>query len=88
MHAACKMIASCAVFTICSANVQQRRSLDPASASNKRVVEYLATVSPELELANGSLYKACFTKLKKAVTYLATAENITNELRKKFAFGL
>ena len=30
----------------------------------------------------------CFTKLKKAVTYLATAENITNELREKFAFGL
>ena len=65
--------------------VQQRRFLDPASASNKRVVEYLAIVSPELELANGSL---CFTKLKRAVTYLATAENITNELREKFAFGL
>ena len=51
------------------------------------VVEYLATVSPELELANGSLCKACFTKLK-AATYLATAENVTNELREKFAFGL
>ena len=72
----------------CSASVQQRRSLDPASAANKTVVEYLATVSPELELANGSLCKACFTKLKKAATYLATAENITNELREKFAFGL
>ena len=52
------------------------------------VVEYLATVSPELELANGSLCKACFTKLKKAATYLATAKNITNELQEKFAFGL
>jgi len=50
-------------------------------------VEYLATVtvSPELELANGSLCKACFTKLEKAATYLTTA---TNELREKFAFGL
>ena len=66
-------------------------SLDPASASNKRVVEYtyLATVSPELlEFANGSLCKACFTKLKKAATYLATGENITNELRERFAFSL
>ena len=44
-------------------------------------MENLATVSPELELANGSLCKAFFTKLKKAVTYLATAENITNKLR-------
>ena len=54
--------------------VRQRRSLDPASASNlnKTVVENLATISPELELANGSLCKACFTKLKKAATYLAT----------------
>ena len=51
-------------------------------------MEYLATVSPEVELANGSLCKACFTKLKKAATYLATVENITNELREKFAFGL
>ena len=72
----------------CSASVKQRRSLDPACASNKTVVEYLATVSPELELANGSLCKACFTKLKKAATYLATAEIISNELREKFAFGL
>ena len=67
---------------------KQRHSLDPASASNKTVVEYLATISPELELANGSVCKACFTKLKKAATYLATAENITNELQEKFAFGL
>ena len=60
----------------CSASVwQQRHSLDPASASNKTVVEYLATVSPELELPNGSLCKACFTKLKRAATYLITAEN-------------
>ena len=44
------------------------------------VVEYLATVGPELELANGSLCKACFTKLEKAATYLTTAKNITNEL--------
>ena len=51
-------------------------------------MEYLAIVSPELELANGSLRKACFTKLKKAMTYLAMAENQTNELREKFAFGL
>ena len=48
---------------------------------------YLAAVSPELELANGLLCKACFTKLKKAVTYLVTAENITNKLQEKFAFG-
>ena len=61
----------------CSASVQQRRSLDPASVSNKTVVEYLTI---ELELANGSLCKACFTKLKKAATYLATAENIRNKL--------
>ena len=52
------------------------------------VVEHLATVRPELELANGSLCKACFTKLKKAATYLAMAENITNELRDKLAFSL
>ena len=64
----------------CSASVQQRRSLDPASASNKTVVEYLTIVSLELELANGSLCKACFTKPKKAATYLAMAENITNKL--------
>ena len=49
----------------CSASVQQRRSLDPASASNKRVVEYLATVSPELELSNGSLCKACLTNSRR-----------------------
>ena len=73
----------------CSASVQQCHSLDPASASNKTVVEYLATVySPELELENGSLCKARFTKLEKAVTYLATAKNITNELREKFALSL
>ena len=72
----------------CPASVKQRRSLDPASASNKKVVEYLVTVSLELELANGSLRKACFTKLKTAATYLATAGNITNELREKLAFGL
>ena len=63
----------------CSASVKQRRSLDPASASNKTVVEYLATVSPELELANGSLRKACLTKLEKAANYVATAENISCE---------
>ena len=75
------MIPSCAVCTIAlPVTVQQCRSLNPASASNKTVVEYLATASPELELPNGSLCKACFTKLKKAATYLATAENITNEL--------
>ena len=64
---------------------------DPSPESGKRVwcsVEYLATVSPKLELANDSLCKACFTKHKKAATYLAAAENITNELREKFAFGL
>ena len=32
--------------------------------------------------------KACFTELKKAATYLATAKNITNELREKFAIGI
>ena len=81
-------VPSCAVCTIALPVSKQRRSLDPASASNKRVVEYLATVSPELELANGSLCKACFTKPKKAAIYLAMAENITNELREKFAFSL
>ena len=50
-------------------------------------MEYLATVRLELELANGSLCKACFTKLEKAATYLAMAKNITNELQEKFAFG-
>ena len=80
------MIPSCAVCTIALPVSKQRRSLNPAaSASNKTVVEYLATVSPELELANGSVCKACFSKLEKAATYLATAENITNELREKFA---
>ena len=78
LHAACKMIPSCAVCTIAL----------PVSNSIAPSWEYLATVSPELELVNGSLCKACFTKLKKAATYLATAENITNELREKFAFGL
>ena len=70
----------------------ERDSVAPSTqhlhASNKTVVEYLATVSPELELANGSLFKACFTKLEKAATYLTTAENIRNELREKLAFGL
>ena len=89
MHAACKMDDTklCRLYN-CSASVQQRRSLDPASASNKTVVEYLATVCPELELVDGSECKTWFTKLKKAATFLATAENITNELREKFAFGL
>ena len=32
--------------------------------------------------------KACFTKLKKAATYLAMAENIANELREKFAIRI
>ena len=82
------MIPSCAVCTIALPVSKQRRSLNPASASNKMVVEYLATFCPELELANGSECKAWFTKLEKAATYLATAENITNELREKFAFGL
>ena len=83
------MMPSCAVCTIALPVSKQRRSLDPASFSNKTVVDYLATVySPELELANGSVCKAWFTKLEKASTYLATAENITNKLREKFAFGL
>ena len=38
------------------------------------------SVSPELELVNGSVCKACSSKLEMTVTYLATAENITNEL--------
>ena len=33
---------------------------------------YLATVSPELELANGIVCKTCFSKLEKAGTYFAT----------------
>ena len=48
-------------------------------------MEYLATVSLELELANGSVCKACFSKLEKAMTYLATSESITNKLQEKFA---
>ena len=58
------MIPSCAVCTI---PLPVSNSLAPSiqhlHASNKTVVEYLATVSPELKLANGSLFKACFTKL-------------------------
>ena len=74
----------CRLCTIALPVSKQRRSLDPASASNKTVVEYLAAAnSPELELANGSLCKAWFTKLEKAAT-----ENVTNKLREKFAFGL
>ena len=94
MHAAYKMearmIPSCAVCTIALPVSKQRRSLNPVeSASNKTVVEYLANAySPELELANGSVCKTWFMKLEKAATYLATAENITNKLREKFAFGL
>ena len=53
-----------------------------ASASYKKVVEYLATISPKLELVNGLVCKACFSKLEKAASYLATA---ANELRKRFA---
>ena len=53
-----------------------------ASASYKKVVECLATVSPKLELANGLVCKACFSKLEKAATYLATT---ANEVREKFA---
>ena len=89
MHAACKMDDTklCRLYD-CFASVQAGRSLDPASASNKMVVEYLATFCPELELANGSECKAWFTKLEKAATYLATTKTITNELREKFAFGL
>ena len=80
---------SCAICMIVLPVSKQRRSLDPASTSNKMVVEYLASAnSLELELVNGSLWKAWFTKLEKPATYLATAENITNELREKFAFGL
>ena len=48
-------------------------------------MEYLANVSPELEIVNGSVRKACFSKPEKAATYLATAENVTNELQEKFA---
>ena len=49
-------------------------------------MEHLGTdVSPELDLANGSVCKTCFSKVEKAATYLATAEKITNELREKFA---
>ena len=66
---------------------KQHRSLNSAaSASNKLVVEYLASVSLELELVNGSVCKACFSKLEKATTYLATPENMTNKLEEKFAF--
>ena len=68
---------------------KQRHSLDPAFVPNKTVVEHLAAAnSSELELANGSVCKAWFTILEKAATYLATASNLTNKLREKFAFGL
>ena len=77
----------CRLCTIALPLSKQRHSLDPAPAFNKTVVESLATVSPELELANGSLCKAWFTKLEKAATYLAMADNITNELREKLAFA-
>ena len=70
----------CRLCTIALPLSKQRRSLDPAPAFNKTVVESLATVSPELELVNDSLCKAWFTKLEKAATYLAMADNITNEL--------
>ena len=88
LHAACKMIPSCVIRTIA---LPVSNSIAPSSIQHlplTRVVKYLATVSPELELAYGSLCKACFTNLKKAVTYLATAENITNKLREKFGFSL
>ena len=52
LHAACKMIPS---YAICVITLPQHRSLNLASASNKTVVEYLASVSPELELAYGTL---------------------------------
>jgi len=91
LHAACKiearMIPSCAVCMIALPVSKQRHSLDPASASNKTVVEYLATISPELELANGSVCKACFTKLKKAATYLATLLQWSKELAEVFSVG-
>ena len=83
------MMPSCAVCTIALPVSKQRRSLDPASVSNKTVVEHLAAAnSPELELVIGSVCKAWFTKLEKAATYLATANNLTNKLQEKFAFGL
>ena len=77
------------VRLLCQCPTALLSSLDPASASNKTVVEDLAAAnSPELEFANGSVCKAWFTKLEKAATYLTTAENITNKLREKLVFGL
>ena len=52
------MIPSCAVCMIALPVSKQRRSLNSAAfSSSKTVVEYLAAVSPELELANGSVCK-------------------------------
>ena len=76
------MIPMCAVCTIALPVSKQRCSLSPA-VSNKIAN---VSVSPELELANGSVWKACFSKLEKAVTYLATAESITNEMQEKFPY--
>ena len=76
MQCARWIIPSCAVCTITLPVSKQCRSLDPASASNKMVVEYLATFCPELELANGSECKAWFTKLEKAATYSKMKTNI------------
>ena len=75
------MMPSCAVCTIALPVSERRHSLDPASASNKTVVEYLAAAN-SLELAQYARHDL------KAATYLATAENITNKLQEKFAFGL
>ena len=72
----------------CSTSVQTA-SL-PQSASNKTVVEYFAppNIVQELELTNGSVCKAWFTKLEKAAAYLATAENIADELGTRLALSL
>ena len=85
-HAEVLIMPGCVICTIALPVSKQHGFLNPAaSASNKMVVEYLATVSLELELANGSVCKACFPKLEKAMTYLPTPENITNKLQEKFA---
>ena len=79
-------VLSCAVCSTVLSVSKQRRSLNPAaSVSNKKVVDFLSTLSPELELTDRSVCRLCFTQLEKAAKSLATAENIANVLREKLS---
>ena len=89
LHAACKMIPSCAVCTIALPVFKGVAPLIQHLPLTRGLWNtLLLLISWTIELANSSLCKACFTKLKKVATYLATAENITNKLWEKFALGL